>query len=185
MTLLILGLALFIGAHVLATTPLRTVAVARLGEGAFKGLFSVVSLAGLILAGIGYGSGAPVQWHGEWPIAWTLSHLLLPVAAILLVSAYRPGHIRAWVRHPMMVATFLWALLHLLGNGDRESVILFGAFTLWSLYALVSGFARGKQLTVGGTTPRWQADAVAVGVGLGLYAGLVALHGWLTGVALW
>ena len=134
MAFLIAGLALFIVVHLVPTRPsLRAGLVGTLGPGIYRGLFALVSIAGLVLIVLGYGH---MQGLGRGnpqlrvPPVW-IKHvvfLLMIPAIILLVAAYVPSRIRTAVGHPMLTALMIWAFAHLLANGDLASVLLFGSF---------------------------------------------------------
>ena len=176
MALLIGGLILFIGVHLVPTRPaLRSALVQRIGEGAYKGLFSLVSAAGLVLLVLGYGQmqglgrGNPQLWV---PPVWSkhLVFLLMIPAMILLVAAYVPSRIRSAVGHPMLSALMLWAGAHLLANGDLASVLLFGSFLGYAMYDRISVRNRPAPGPLGTAKGRAVGDAVAIVLGLVLYA---------------
>lgn len=188
MVALILGLVLFLGAHsVRIFIPgVRTALLEKLGEMTWKGLFSVVSLAGLALIVWGYGQArmAPV-WLWISPV-WTyhLAALLMLFAFVLLAAAYIPGNrIKARLGHPMLLATKVWALAHLIANGTLADLLLFGSFLVWA----IADFAvsRRRDRAEGVTYP-----ALGIGRDLAVLAvGLVGyvvfafwLHGLLIGV---
>ncbi|MDQ4060491.1 MAG: NnrU family protein [Pseudomonadota bacterium] len=185
MAILLVGLVLFLGAHLLPTFPEpRARLRGRLGEGPYRGLFSLVSLVGFALIVWGY-SRAP--FVGVWtPPVWTrhLALLLMIPAMILLVATYAPpGRIKAAVRHPMLAAVKIWAFAHLLANGDLASILLFGAFLAYAVYDRISvkhREARGEVTVRGGPA---RNDVYAVLGGLALYAVFaVWLHPLLIGV---
>ncbi len=182
MNWLILGLAVLIGVHLIPAVPsLRLRLVTRLGEGAYRGLFSLFALTGLVLIILGM-SQAPFipVWH---PPFWGtgLTPLFMLPAMILLVGAYLPGNIHRITPHPMSWGVVLWAVGHLLANGDAASLLLFGSLGLYSLFAIGSGNRRGaRKATVVRTMDR---DMIVIGVGLLLYVALVFLHPILFGVA--
>ena len=138
MSLLILGLVLFLGVHSVRIVgeDWRTSMRARLGEGAWKGLYSVLSIAGFVLICIGYGA-ARAQPVMLWPSpVWTrhLAALLMIPAFVMLVAAYVPGNaIKARLKHPMLLGIKTWALAHLLANGMLADLLLFGGFLLWAV----------------------------------------------------
>lgn len=138
MLLLILGLALFLGAHSVRifADPWRTRMIRRLGEGPWKGLYSLASLAGFVLIIVGYGltRESPVElWNPPAGLRHLATLLTIP-AFVLLAAAYVPGNaIRAKLRHPMVLGTKLWAFAHLLANGRLGEVVLFGAFLVWAI----------------------------------------------------
>lgn len=189
MTILIIGLIVFLGTHLLPTMPaLRNALRDRLGEGPYKGLLSLASLVGLVLIVWGFGlarAAGPLQlWE---PPFWTrhLVHLLMLIAMILLVAAYVPGKIKQKLRHPMLVAVKTWAFAHLLVNGDAASVVLFGAFLAWAVFDRISIAKReraGLARVATGPFPV-RNDLIAVVVGTALFlAFFFKLHLWLIGV---
>ena len=173
MTLLIAGLLLFFAAHVvsIANESWRNRMVARLGVGPWKGLYSVVSIAGFILIIKGYGMarGAPIVLYD--PPAW-LAHialLLMVPAFIFALAAYFPGRIRATVKHPLLAATKTWAIAHLLANGTAADVLLFGSFLAWAI-ADWRSYRHRTQRFYARAPERNYNDAIAVAGGLALYA---------------
>ena len=188
MTVLILGLAIFLGAHSVRifADGWRTAQLARLGERMWKGLYSVAAAIGFVLIIWGYHS-AQAQPIVIWsPPHWLrlVGALLTIPAFVLLAAAYVPGNrIKAAVGHPMVAGVKLWAFAHLLANGTLAAIVLFGAFLVWAIADFRS--ARRRDRAAGthypaGTTAR---DAVAVVAGLAAWA-LFAflLHRWLIGV---
>ena len=190
MVLMILGLVLFLGVHTVRVVPrLRGTLAAAVGEGAFKVLYSLLAAAGLVLVVVGYG-----EWRAAGPAilyeppAWTrhVALLLMLVAFILLTAAYVPGTIRHAVRHPMLLAVKVWALAHLIANGDAASVTLFAAFLAWAVVDRISVAKRERagEINPRAFVPRLGADLFAVATGSILYAVFVwKLHLWLIGVS--
>ncbi len=190
MLLLILGLVLFLAVHsVSIVSPGGRHRLAKqLGEGPWKGLYSLVSLAGFVLIVIGYGAAreAPV-------VLYTLPNgfrhlaavLMLPVF-VLLLAAYLPGRIQRTAKHPMLLAVKLWALAHLLANGTLADVLLFGGFLAWAVIDRISVKKRAAAglLRPGPVLPGSKAnDAIALVGGLAIYVLFVVwAHAWLIGV---
>ena len=119
MTLLVAGLVLFIAVHLIpSVVPLRAALIARLGAGPYRGLFSLVAAASLVLIVWGF-AGAPFEPLYAVP-AWgrQVAMFAVPVAVVLFAAANMPTHIRAVLRHPMLLGLLLWAIAHLLSNGD-------------------------------------------------------------------
>ncbi len=186
MTLLILGLILFFGIHSIsiAARATRDGLLQRLGEGPWKGLYSLVALVGLVLIVLGYAAARQQPVLLYQPPTWMrhLSLLLLVPVFPLLIAPYLQGHIKRVTKHPMLLATKLWATAHLLANGNLADVLLFGAFLLWAVADRISLKRRGAVTTV--ASPKVAHDAIALGVGLALYGWfLVQGHQWLMGVA--
>src|ERR1043166_969401 len=150
MALLIAGLALCIVVHLVPTRPsLRAGLVGTLGPGIYRGLFALVSIAGLVLIVLGYGHmqglgrGNPQLWV---PPVWVkhLVFLLMLPAMVLLVSAYVPSRIRSAIDHPMLTGLMIWAFAHLLVNGDLASVLLFGSLLSYAVYDRISVMGRAS-----------------------------------------
>jgi uncharacterized membrane protein len=187
MTILILGLAIFIGVHsvgILAPA-WRGRMAAQLGEVPWKGLFALVSLVGLALIVWGYGLALqnPVVLYA--PPVWTrhLALLLMVPVFPLLLATYLPGRIQAKVGHPMLTAVKLWALAHLLANGNLGDVILFGTFLAWAVADRIS-LKRRTAPSVPGAPAGKANDWIALLGGLVLYvAFLGGVHAWLMGVS--
>jgi uncharacterized membrane protein len=187
LAILILGLVLFLGGHAfIACRTQRAAVIARLGEGPYKGLFSLVALAGLVLIGWGFAQYRATGWIEVWhPPLW-MRHvvvLLMWPASICVVAAYVPGDIKRKLKHPMLVGVKLFALSHLLANGDLGSIILFGSVLAWAVFDRISLKHRsdpgGPPIPVGGR----RNDYIAIGVGTLLYLALGFLfHPLVVGV---
>lgn len=188
MSTLILGLILFLGVHSvrIVADSWRTQTIARLGAGAWKGLYTLVSIVGLVLLVWGYGQArqAPVVLWAT-PV-WTrhLASLLMLVALTLLVAAYVPGNaLKARLHHPMVLGVKTWALAHLLANNTLADLLLFGGFLAWAVADFAS--ARRRDRVAGTVYPagRMPPTAVVLLLGLGVWALLSFwAHGWLFGV---
>ena len=172
----ILGLVLFLGAHVFVTMRgQRAALIATCGEWPYKALFSLVSIAGLVLIGYGFAryrdAGVIQLWY---PPGWTrhIVEALMWPASILVAAAYIPGNIKRTVKHPMLLAVKTWALAHLCANGDLGGIILFGSVLLWAGYDRVTLKRRSDPgappIPVGGVIN----DVVAIVVGTLLYLAL-------------
>jgi uncharacterized membrane protein len=190
MLLLILGLAVFIGTHAftMARGP-REALIGRFGEGPYKGVYSLVSLAGLVLLGIGYDAYRAAGYIPVWdPPRWLghVSLLLMLAAFILFISAYVPGRIKATLKHPMLAGLKVWALAHLLANGDLGSMLLFGSFLAWGVAARINVKHRSiasQHLGPVAAPAGLRNDAIAVVAGtVAFFAFAIWLHPWLIGV---
>ncbi|MCC6472417.1 MAG: NnrU family protein [Burkholderiales bacterium] len=174
MSVFILGMIVFFGVHSLRifAEGWRRRWIERIGPRPYKGIYSLLSLAGLALLVRGYGQvrGAPVAlWD---PPAWTrhLASLVVLAAFVLMAAAYVPrNRIRIALGHPMILGVTLWALAHLAANGTLAGALLFGAFLVWGIFDYRAARLRGR--------PAGQARA---GGGLAGDAGTLA-----TGVIAW
>jgi uncharacterized membrane protein len=184
MLLMLLGLVVLLGTHAFTTMrEQRAAVIAKIGEGPYKGLYSLVSLAGIIMVAYGYSAwraGGPAQlWY---PPVW-MRHLALALmipASILFVAPYVPSRVRNWLKHPMLVGIKTWAVAHLIANGDVATIVLAAAVLAWAVYARISMKHREP---VAYPPPTWAGDTIAVVGGLVLYAVLVYLfHPYVIGV---
>lgn len=188
MTILILGLIVFLGVHStrIVAPGWRSNQIARLGEDRWKGIYSLASAVGLGLVVWGYGLSREVPVMLWNPPRWTVhvADLLTLPAFILLVAAYVPGNrIKTAIGHPMVAGVAIWALAHLISNGRLGDVLLFGTFLAWAVVDFLS--CRHRDQVAGTTYPAKGVaqDATTVAVGLiawALFAGF--LHTWLIGV---
>ena len=184
---MIAGLALFIGVHTLTTQrELRARAIASMGEGGYKIFYALASLAGLVLIVWGFAQYRATGWIDVWYPPKALKHvavaLMLP-AVIMVVAAYIRGRIYTTLKHPMLSGVKLWALAHLLANGDLGSIVLFGSFLGWAVFDRISlkhrADAGGPPIPVGGPGN----DLIAVAVGIVAYLALAfAFHPVVIGV---
>jgi uncharacterized membrane protein len=186
MTLLILGLVLFLGVHSVAIVApgWRDAQVARHGERPWKGVYALVALAGFVLLVVGYGQArqSPLVLYTPPAALRHLALLLMLPAFVLLLAAYLPGRIRAAARHPMLLATKLWATAHLLANGNFADVLLFGGFLAWAVADRIS-LKRRPARPIRTAPDKPFNDAIALAGGLVIYAAFVGgLHAWLIGV---
>jgi uncharacterized membrane protein len=188
MPFLVLGLILFLGVHSLRifADPWRSAQIARLGEGPWKGLYSLASIAGFVLILWGFArarAATVVLWS---PPFWThyVALVLTLIAFVLIVAAYVPGtRIKSRLHHPMVLSVKVWAFAHLISNGTLADVVLFGSFLVWAIANLAS--LRRRDRAAGTVYPAGTVgkDAVAVVVGVVAWAVFAFwLHGWLFGV---
>jgi uncharacterized membrane protein len=187
LTVMILGLVLFLGVHALTTQrDLRARIIASTGEGAYKFGYALASLIGLALIVWGFAHYRATGWIDVWYPPKALKHitvaLMLP-AVILVVAAYIRGRIYTALKHPMLAGVKLWAAAHLLANGDLGSIILFGSFLAWAVYDRISLKSRSDAgappIPVGGPGN----DLIAIAVGTVAYLALAfAFHPVVIGV---
>lgn len=175
MSLLIVGLVVFLGAHSLRlfAEGLRARTIARIGIGGWKVVYSLVSIAGFVLIVWGFGLARQHPVLLYTPPLW-LKHanaLFTLVAFVLFFSAHVPrNHFKAAVGHPMLAGVKLWAFGHLLATGMLHDVILFGAFLLWAVADFV--VSRRRDRAEGTTYPAGtlKGDAIALAIGVVAWA---------------
>jgi uncharacterized membrane protein len=190
MLLLVLGLLLFLGVHSvrIVADGWRGRVIAARGPGPWKGVYSLVSIAGFVSIVVGFGQARQqpvVLWS---PPFWThhVTGVLTMLAFILLAAAYVPGNgIKARVKDPMILGVKCWAFGHLLANGTLADVLLFGGFLAWSVLDFrAARRRRAAEPSVPVAPPSAARSAVAVVVGILAWM-LFAfhLHGPLIGVS--
>jgi uncharacterized membrane protein len=188
MSALIVGLIVFLGVHSVRifADDWRSAQIARRGEGAWKGLYSLASAVGLVLIVWGYGQSQldPVALWTPLPWARHVAALLMIAVFVLLAAAYVPRNgVKARLHHPMILSVKLWAFAHLLANHTLADLLLFGGFLLWAVADYRSARQRDRRnhtVYAPGTTA---GTVVTVVVGLAAYALFAfVLHSWLFGV---
>ena len=188
MIVLVLGLAIFLGVHSLRVfaDDWRTAQMGRIGENAWKGLYSLFSLVGLVLIIWGYGlsRSTPVELWSPPVFTRHLSGLLMLLSFVLLAAAYVPGtRIRQVLGHPMVLGVKTWAFAHLIANGRLGDLVLFGAFLVWAIVLYAASRRRDRK--AGTVRPRGSSsrDALAVAIGIAAWAAFAFwLHAALIGV---
>lgn len=187
MTLLIIGLVLFLGIHSVAiVAPGWRDEQAVQSPSRWKGIYSVVSIVGLALMIYGYGLARQspiVLWTPPTATRHLALLLMLPVFSLLL-AAYLPGRIKSVTKHPMLLAVKFWALSHLLANGMLVDLILFGSFLAWAVLDRIAVKKRAVPRATPGAPPSAANDLIALVGGLALYVVFVLwAHQWLFGVS--
>ncbi len=180
MTLLVLGLFVWIAAHVFkpAAPEARAAVAARLGAGPSRGLFATLILLGLLLMILGYRDAPYVAFYA--PPAWTVhvNNLLMLGSVFLFGMSMSKGRTRSWLRHPQLTAVVVWAVAHLLVNGHVAALVLFGGLGLWALASMALINARDRAWVRPAPGPL-KGDLRLVLITLVLYALITAVHGWL------
>jgi uncharacterized membrane protein len=184
MTTLVLGIILFLGVHILGWTPVRPALVARLGEGPWKGGFGIVALAGLglMIWGLVMVRSNPeaiqvVYTPPSWARHATMALVLLGFVS-LAISSHK-GRLKKVLRNPMSIGIGLWAIGHLIANGNLHEVLFFGAFLLLAALDIVISTAQGK-VPVYAVKPRH--DLISIVAGVVLFFIFLWLHPYIIGV---
>jgi uncharacterized membrane protein len=190
MTLLITGIILFLGLHLVRVVApgFRQSMITSLGESGWKMGYSVVSILTLVLLIYGFGQARQVTGMLYNPPVW-MAHIaiaLMLIAVICLVASLLPaGHIAVKTKHPMVLSVKIWALSHLLANGETSSVLLFGAFLAWGVILRIS-LKRRQRAGDGALRPFVSAkyDFYSVIIGVVAWALITfKLHALLIGVS--
>jgi uncharacterized membrane protein len=186
MFVLILGIVVFLGAHTFTTMrEARGRAIVAMGEGPYKIAYSVVSLVGFVLIVWGFhlyreGGLIPLWYPPIWTRHLTISLMWFAFVALACMNP-APSRIRGWLRHPMLVAIKIWALAHLLANGDLGGLVLFGAFLAWAVFDRIAVKRRGD-LGAARISHFTRADVMNLVVGTLAYVAMIFLHPVLIGV---
>ena len=188
MMYLVIGVVLFIGMHSISIVnePLRDRLCAKFGELGWKGIYSVISIAGFVLLIYGYGLARqdPVVLYTTPTWFRHINMLLMLFVFPLFLAANFPGKIKAAAKHPLLAATKIWAFAHLLVNGTLADVILFGSFLAWAVADRIS-MKRRTQRPIMAMPESALNDIICVVVGLGIYAAFALwLHTKWIGVSL-
>ena len=186
---LIVGLVLFLGIHSvrMLVPEMRQAQIDTRGLNTWKGMYSLVAIAGFVILVWGYGIARQdpvVFWIAPGWMSHLVALMMLPAMILLIASQLPAGRIKAAVKHPMLLAVKIWALAHLLVNGDLASFLLFGGFLVW---AVADRISEKRRLRAGITSNpvagpvKW--DILAVVGGLVVYLlFVVKLHVLLIGV---
>ncbi len=189
MAILVVGLVIFLGLH---STRIfaeggRAQAIARLGEGPWKGVYSLLSLIGFVLIVWGFGRARGEAAELWAPPVWARhTTILLMLFSTLLLGGYifKRSHIAYAVHHPMVWSVAIFGASHLLANGSAADLLLFGAFLVWAVADLVSSYARDRRNAVVYPTPNWGATIGAIVLGIVVWVALLGgLHLWLFDVS--
>jgi uncharacterized membrane protein len=185
LAILVLGLVVFLATHVFVTfRDQRARLMARLGVG-YRVLFGLVAIVGIALIVWGYGDYRAQGLIPVWSPPAFMRHItvgLMLFASIFLIAAYPPSHIKTRLRHPMLASVKTWAFAHLLSNGDLGSIVLFGAFLAWGVYARIAAKRRGD-LGPAKAPAGWTNDVIVVVLGVILFLVLgYFFHPYVIGV---
>ena len=185
MIILCLGLALWWGVHFVPSLApgLRVQLVAKMGLGAYKGLFSVLIITSLVLIVLGWRGTPPEIVY--LPPAWGrhVTMALMVIALLLFFAARLPNNLKRVLRHPQLSGVALWSLAHLLSNGELRSLVLFGGLGVWALLQMLAINRRAGEWVRPAPVPAVR-NFVWVGVALVIYGLLLYLHKYIAGVAL-
>lgn len=181
LSILVAGLVLFLGMHAtrIPNDQRRSGMIARLGKNKYRGIYTAMSIVGLVLIVYGYGQARldPVfVWN---PPAATrhIAALLMLFSMILLAACYVPmNHIKARLQHPMTLSVKVWALAHLIANGTLADIVLFGSFLVWAVLLFKSARKRSIPMSFAGDGPSKVGTLMTVVVGV---LGWLIFASWL------
>lgn len=184
--ILVLGLAIFHANHLFVTMrDARASVIARIGLPLYRVLFSLISTVGLVLIVWGFAEYRAHGWIDVWQPPLFMRHItigLMLIAVVLLTAQFIPSHVKAWTKYPALAAIKTWAFAHLLSNGDLGSILLFGSFLAWAVYARINAKRRTDE-KLPAAPAGWTNDIIVVLVGILLYLAMgYAFHPVVIGV---
>ena len=184
MAWLVLGVLVWSGVHFIpmAARPLRAACIERIGEGPYKGIFALSLVGAIVLMVTGWGRTAPVPLYTPPGFGATLASPLMLVAFALFAASAVPTNLKRVLRHPQLTGFALWAATHLLANGDRRSLVLFGGLGLWAVVSILLLNRRDGAWQKPEPVP-WSAEVKPLVGGIVGFALLYFAHTWLFGVS--
>ena len=188
LNILILGLAVFLATHVFVSfREARASVIERVGLPLYRSLFAIVSLVGLALIIWGYAQYRAHDLVQLWSPPAFMRHITIGLvffAVVFVVATFFPSHIKTRLKHPMLAGVKTWALAHLLSNGDLGSILLFGTFLAWGVYARIAAKRRGDIGAAAKPAPQgWTNDVVVVVLGVAIFFALgFWFHPYVIGV---
>jgi uncharacterized membrane protein len=183
MVLIVLGVLLFAGVHLVPSLApsLRASWHGRLGEGGYKGAFSLLLLVSFALMIVGWRSAQPSFVYMPWAALHHPALGLLVIAFVLMVCSSRSSRLGLLIRHPQLSGVALWGIAHLLLNGDSRAVVLFGGMAAWAIVEMIA-INRREGAWVKGQAPSWSAEIVTLVIALVMVAVVVYIHPWISGM---
>jgi len=184
--LLVLGVLLFASVHLVPSLApgVKAVARERIGEGGYKGLFSLLLLGSFALMITGWRNTDPVPIYQVPAVVHKLAILLVVAAFWLMAASATRSRIRSIIRHPQLTWVALWGIAHLLLNGDSRALVLFGGLTAWSLLEMPA-ISRREGVWIKGEPPGWGAELTTLLIAALTVGIVIYIHPWLSGVPVW
>ncbi|OED39896.1 hypothetical protein AB833_13525 [Chromatiales bacterium (ex Bugula neritina AB1)] len=187
MNMLVAGLTIFVLIHLIPSFPaFRGNLIARVGDGIYKGLFSLLSIISIVLLVYGLKNVEVSFFYQPVSGSRTVTFALMFVAIYLFLSnssGPAPSSAKYWTAHPLNWGVVCWSVGHLLSNGEKAQVLLFGSFLVFSLISIFTGNLRGQKPALA-KRPSIAAEGLFLLVVLAVYVGLFLGHRYITGMAL-
>ena len=184
MNWLIFGTALFVSVHLVSAVVPSSVAALKsaVGEKPFRGVYSLLVLAGVVLIVVGWRSAVPVAVYAPPEFGPTLAFLLMFVSIFLFGASHAKTSLKRYVRHPQLTAVLLWSIAHLLSNGDIRSLVLFGSLGVWALVEMPLINHRDGEWE---KPPRasMKSELIGAAISVVVFLVLIALHPHFAGVS--
>ena len=190
MIVMIIGLVIFFGMHLVPVTGVKSSLIERMGEKKYQSIFSIISLVGFIIIIYGFSlidTCNPMMADCEtdnfylwdsFEYSKEISFLLMPICIIFIVASQMKSNIKKVVRHPMLIGVLIWSFVHLLSTGDLRSIILFASFGAFSIIDIIFTRKTAEQ----GISFSILNDVVVIVVGLVLYSIILYFHEYVSGL---
>jgi len=190
MIVLIIGLVIFFGMHLVPVTGVKSSLIERMGEKKYQSIFSIISLVGFIIIIYGFSlidTCNPMMADCEtdnfylwdsFEYSKEISFLLMPISIIFIVASQMKSNIKKVVHHPMLIGVLIWSFVHLLSTGDLRSIILFASFGAFSIIDIIFTRKTAEQ----GISFSILNDVVVIVVGLVLYSIILYFHEYVSGL---
>ena len=190
MIVLIIGLVIFFGMHLVPVTGVKSSLIERMGEKKYQSIFSIISLVGFIIIIYGFSlidtcNSMMADCETDNFFLWDsfeyskeISFLLMPISIIFIVASQMKSNIKKVVRHPMLIGVLIWSFVHLLSTGDLRSIILFASFGAFSIIDIIFTRKTAEQ----GISFSILNDVVVIVVGLVLYSIILYFHEYVSGL---
>jgi uncharacterized membrane protein len=183
MILLVLGVLLFALVHFIPslTPAIKTRLLSKLGEGGYKGIFSLLLLGSFALMILGWRSAAPLSVYLPPAELHKFALVLLAFAFLVMGASTRNSRLRLVIRHPQLTGVALWGVSHLLLNGDNRAIALFGGLTAWAVIEIFA-ISRREGVWAKDKPPSWKAELTNVLIAAVIVSVIVYIHPWISGV---
>jgi uncharacterized membrane protein len=184
MIFLILGVLVWSGVHLFPSLAAKKRAawIERMGEGPYKGLFALLLVGAIVLMALGWRSIPPVAAYPPPAPGGLLTGFLMFISLVLFMGSNVPTNLKRFVRHPQLTGVAVWALAHLLANGDLRSLVLFGGIGLWAVLAMLSINRRDGEWQKPEPLPL-AAEIKPLVAGIVGYGVFALLHPYIAGVS--
>ena len=173
---LVTGVLIWTGAHLFKRVAPE--ARARLGN-AGRPLMALLLVSSVVLMTLGYQQASTTVWWGRQATWVGVNNVLVYLGFYFIVGSQLRTRVAGVIRHPQLTAVKLWALAHLLVNGDSASLILFGGLLVWAVLEVVIINKQDGKSPLNKPDPSLPRECAAIGATLALYGVAAYVHGWL------
>lgn len=183
MTMLVLGVLLFAGVHFIPSLApgIKAGAMEKMGEGGYKGIFSLLLLGAFALMILGWRSADPVYLYAPPLALHKFAICLMVVAFWVMTASNSKSRIRLFIRHPQLTGVALWGVAHLMVNGDNRAVVLFGGLTIWAIIEILA-ISRREGVWIKDEAPGWDSELITLLITTVTVSVVIYFHTWLSGV---